>query len=307
MDEIDSIPPAFRVRLAERFDLALPAIHKRFDSVDGTRRYLLRLADGELVESALIPEEERATFCISTQVGCALGCAFCLTAQLGLTRNLSAAEIVAQVVTLDRDNRERGGPGRVSVVFMGMGEPLDNYDETMTAIRILEDRCGLGLPMSRITVSTVGLVPGIRRLAGEPLFPNLSISLTGSRNEARSALMPVNRKYPIDAVMREARALPPARQKRVMFEYVLIEGLTDSEPDAIELARLLEGMRVKVNLIPLNPAPEIPFSRPSDAAILAFQRALTSRGVHTFIRKNRGGDVSSACGQLKRRLEASVP
>ena len=300
-EEVSAIPAASRERLAERFDLSLPAIDRRFDSEDGTRRYLLRLRDGEVVESALIPEADRVTFCISTQVGCALGCTFCLTAQLGLVRSLSAAEIVSQVVTLDRDNRERGGAARTSIVFMGMGEPLDNYDQTMKAIRVLEDRCGLGLPLSRITLSTVGLVPGIRRLASEPLFPNLSISLTGARNAVRSALMPINRKYPIEEVLGAVRDFPPARQKRVMLEYVLIEGLTDAESDARDLVQLLDGLRIKVNLIPLNPAPEIPYARPSDSAIRAFQRVLTSSGVFTFIRRNRGGDVSSACGQLKRK------
>jgi 23S rRNA (adenine2503-C2)-methyltransferase len=300
-DEIDAIPAAFRSRLAESFNLTLPVVHQRFDSADGTRRYLLRLGDGELVESALIPESGRATFCISTQVGCALGCVFCLTGQLGLIRNLSAAEIVSQAILLSRENRERNGPERESIVLMGMGEPLDNYDSTLTAIRILQDHRGLSVPLSRITLSTVGLVPGIERLAREPLFPNLSISLTGARNEIRNTLMPVNRKYPIEEIMRVVRALPAARQKRVMFEYVLIEGVTDSLADAENLARLLDGVRVKVNLIPLNTAAELPFARPDDEAILRFQRILTARGFPTFIRKNRGADVSSACGQLKRK------
>jgi 23S rRNA (adenine2503-C2)-methyltransferase len=301
-EDIATIPAAFRKRLADRFSLDLPEIHKCFDSIDGTRRYMLRLADGELVEAALIPEDGRATFCISTQVGCALGCAFCLTGQLGLIRNLSAAEIVAQAILLDRDNRERGGPERTSIVLMGMGEPLDNYESTLTAIGILQDHCGLSLPLARITLSTAGLAPAMERLAAEPLFPNLSISLTGARNETRSALMPVNRKYPIEEIMRIVRALPLARRKRVMFEYVLIAGVTDSLADAEELARLLEGLRVKVNLIPFNAAPELPFTRPGDSPILDFQRILTGRGINTFIRRNRGADVSSACGQLKRKM-----
>jgi 23S rRNA (adenine2503-C2)-methyltransferase len=298
-EDIAAVPRVFRDRLAESFTLDLPQVHQRFESIDGTRRYLIQLADRELVEAALIPENERTTFCISTQVGCALGCAFCLTGKLGLIRDLSAAEIVTQALVLLHDNIELRGPDRVSIVLMGMGEPFDNYDNTLTAIRIFQDHRGLNLPLSRITVSTAGIVPGIERLAAEPLFPNLSISLTGARNEVRNTLMPINRKYPIEEVMRAVRQIPVARQKRVMFEYVMIAGVTDSPSDAAEFARLLGGMRVKVNLIPLNSAEELSLGRPRDAAILEFQRVLTSQGVPTFIRRNRGADISSACGQLR--------
>jgi len=281
----------------------LPVIINRFTSADGTQRYLLRLSDGEAVESVLIPREERVTFCISSQIGCALGCTFCLTGQLGLTRDLSTDEIIAQVLLLQRESQN----SRFSVVMMGMGEPLQNYDNVLGAIHILHDDRGLKVPMTRITVSTAGLVPGIERLASEPLFPNLSISLTGVTNKTRDTLMPLNRKYPIESVMEVIRKLPIARQKRVMFECVMIKGLTDSPEDAERLSRLVSGMRVKVNLIPLNPAEEIPFERPDDEAILRFQEILIRNGIATFVRKNRGNDISGACGQLKKTTGGSKP
>ena len=274
----------------------LPVIVNRFVSSDGTRRYLLRLDDGEIVESVLIPRDDRVTFCVSSQVGCALGCTFCLTGLMGLTRNLSFGEIVSQVMLLLKETTQR-----FSVVLMGMGEPLQNYDNVLQAIYILHDDHGLKVPMTRITVSTAGLVPAIERLANEPLFPNLSISITGVTNKTRDALMPINRKYPIETVIEALRKLPHARQKRVMFECVMIKGLTDSPADAETLSRLVRGLSVKVNLIPLNPSPEIPFQRSDSDAILRFQEILVRNGTATFIRKNRGNDVSGACGQLKKR------
>ena len=274
-------------------------VEKCFTSNDGTQRFLLRLQDTEFIESVLIPRHDRTTLCISSQVGCGLGCAFCLTGQLGITRDLTADEIISQVLLMLPDPASR-----FSVVFMGMGEPLQNYANVMRAILLMHDDHGLRLPMSRITVSTAGLVPGIELLACEPLFPNLSISLTGVTNRKRDLLMPINRKYPIEAVMDTVRKLPPRRQKRVMFECVMIKGLTDSTEDADILSRLLRGMRVKVNLIPLNAAEEIPFEPSHDDAILSFQDILVRNGTATFIRKNRGFDVSSACGQLKNRILA---
>jgi len=272
-------------------------VEKRFISNDGTQRFLLRLQDGDFIESVLIPRHDRTTICISSQVGCGLGCAFCLTGQLGFTRDLTADEIVSQVLLMLTD-----AASRFSVVFMGMGEPLQNYDSVMRAIRFMHDDHGFRLPMSRITVSTAGLVPGIERLAGEAIFPNLSVSLTGVTNRSRDVLMPINRKYPIEAVIDSVRKLPPPRQKRVMFECVMIKDLTDSIDDAETLSRLLRGMRVKVNLIPLNTAEEIPFQRSDRETILRFQESLVRNGTATFIRQNRGADVSSACGQLKNRI-----
>jgi 23S rRNA (adenine2503-C2)-methyltransferase len=285
----------------EQFSLDLPSVEDRFVSEDGARRYLLRLSDDETVESVLIPRDGRWTFCISSQIGCALGCRFCLTGQLGLIRDLSAAEIVAQAVLLKREVSGDGAHGRIGIVLMGMGEPLQNYENVMQSIRILHDDYGLKVPMTRITLSTAGLVPGIRRLAAEPLFPNLSISLTGATDKTRDGLMPINRKYPIAEVLATLRELPPARQKRVMLECVMIKGLTDTAEQAEELSRLLRGTSIKVNLIPLNPAPEIPFERPGDAAILRFHETLLRGGSAAFIRKNRGNDVSGACGQLKKK------
>ena len=273
-------------------------VHNSFVSIDGSVRYLLRLQDGEFAEAVRIPRNDRVTFCISSQVGCALGCTFCLTAQLGLVRDLSADEIVEQLIVLQGFGSRSE---RFSVVLMGMGEPLVNYDNVVEAIRFFHDDHGLKMPMSRITVSTAGLVPAVRRLGREVLFPNLSISLTGVRNCVRDELMPINRKYPIEQIMEAVRELLPQRQKRVMFECVMIKGLTDSVEDAEELSRLVRGMNVKVNLIPLNPAEEIPFERSGENAILRFQEVLIRNGVATFIRKNRGNDVSGACGQLMKK------
>ena len=303
-EQIDAIPAASRETLACSLSLALPSVEGRFDSADGTRRYLIRLGDGETVESVLIPSRDRVTLCISSQIGCALGCAFCLTGQLGLIRDLSAGEIVSQVMVLQRDVPSESV--RVSIVLMGMGEPLQNYDNVVKAIDILHDGHGLCIAPARITLSTAGLVPGIERLAQETVFPNLSISLTGVTDAARDALMPINRRYPIESVLDAIRSLPPARQSRVMFECVMIKGVTDSPEDAAALSRLLRGMRAKVNLIPLNPAPEIPFESAGHDAILRFQEILVRNGTTTFIRRNRGNDVSGACGQLKKKSLALV-
>jgi 23S rRNA (adenine2503-C2)-methyltransferase len=284
------------------FDFSLPALARRYDSADGTRRYLFRLRDTE-VESVTIPDAHRFTFCVSSQVGCALACRFCLTGQLGLTRNLSAGEIVAQVLA-QRGDIPANQSARFSVVFMGMGEPLQNYDNVIHAIRILTDDYGLALPLHRITVSTAGLVPGIRRLGSERLFPNLSISLTGATNKKRNDLMPINQKYPIEDVIRAVGDLPASRRTRVMFEYVMMKGVTDSVEDAENISLLLRGLRAKVNLIPLNESPFLPFQRAGHSDILRFQQVLLSHKITTFIRKTRGNDVSGACGQLSKDKHA---
>ncbi len=281
------------------FTFDLPEIVESFKSEDATERFLLRLTDGEMIESVIIPTEGRLTFCISSQVGCALGCTFCLTGLLGLKRNLTTGEIVSQVVLLAA---QRTNTNRFSVVFMGMGEPLQNYDNVLKAITILNDDHGFNLSLHRITLSTAGLVPALERLALEPLFPNLSISLTGATNSKRDQLMPINRRHPIESVLAVVRALPPQRQKRVMLEYVMIEGITDSLDDAQHLLDLLGGLRVKVNLIPLNPAPELMFSRSDDGTVLRFHDFLLERGLATFVRRSRGSDVSGACGQLMKRV-----
>ena len=283
--------------VAAPFEPKLPTIFRSFQSEDGTERFLLRLEDGEMVESVIIPGDGRLTFCVSSQVGCALACTFCLTGLLGLTRNLTAGEIVSQVVLLARN----GNSSRFSVVLMGMGEPLQNYDNVLKAIAILNDDHGYNLSSRRITLSTAGLVPGLERLAKEPLFPNLSISLTGATNAQRDQLMPINRKYPIEDVLAVVKAMPAQRQKRVMLEYVMIHGVTDSLTDAEKLSERIGSMQLKVNLIPFNAAPELGFKRSEDAAVLRFHAFLLDKGIATFVRKSRGGDVSGACGQLMKK------
>ncbi len=292
------LPKSLRVSLAEEWNIELPAVHRRFDSVDGTRRYLVRLADSELAETVFIPEENRDTICISSQIGCALACTFCLTGQLGLTRHLSAGEIVTQALIAQRENISEHG---FNIVLMGMGEPLHNYDNVMKAIRILHDEDGLNMSMSRITLSTAGLLPGIERLAGEPMIPNLAISLTGATNEKRNQLMPINRRYPIEQLLDAVRQFPLKHRQRVTFEYVLLSGVTDAPEDALHLVKLLKGIRAKVNLIPLNEAEELGYRRPSDAAVARFQQILIDHHISAFVRKNRGNDISAACGQLKKK------
>jgi 23S rRNA (adenine2503-C2)-methyltransferase len=295
------LPKSARAELAAEWNAALPAVERRFDSADGTRRYLIELPDGEVAETVFIPETHRNTICVSSQVGCALACAFCLTGLMGLKRNLTPGEIVTQVLIAQRDNLPWDERDRFNIVLMGMGEPLHNYDNVMKAVRILGDSEGAGISMSRITLSTAGLLPAIERLATESDIPNLAISLTGATNEKRDALMPINRKYPIEKLLEAVRQFPLKHRQRVTFEYVLLAGITDSVEDASNLARLLGGLRAKVNLIPFNEAPELPYKRPSDAAIAAFQEVLADRHIDAFVRKNRGNDISAACGQLAQK------
>src|SRR6266853_1528007 len=300
-EEITDLPKAARAGLATEWTLRLPEVHRRFDSVDGTRRYLIRLEDGEFAETVYLPEEHRNTICISSQIGCALACTFCLTGQLGLTRNLSAGEIVTQVLLAQRDNLRGELRDSFNIVLMGMGEPLHNYDNVMKAIRILHDKAGLNMSMSRITLSTAGMLPGIERLATETDIPNLAISLTGATNPKRDELMPINRKYPIQDLIEAVRRFPLRHRQRVTFEYVLLKGITDSKEDARSLVRLLRGMPAKVNLIPFNEADELPYKRPSNEAIGQFQKILEDAHVDAFVRRNRGNDISAACGQLKKK------
>ena len=297
------LPKPLRADLAEQWNIRLPAVHRRFDSADGTRRYLVRLNDGEFAETVYIPEQTRDTICISSQIGCALACTFCLTGQLGLTRHLTPGEIVSQVLIAQRENIGSKG---FNIVLMGMGEPLHNYDNVMKAIRILHDTDGLNMAMSRITLSTAGLLPAVERLASEPAIPNLAISLTGATNEKRDQLMPINRRYPLDQLLDVVRHFPLKHRQRVTFEYVLLRGITDSVDDALHLVQLLRGIRAKVNLIPFNEAEELPYQRSSDAAIERFQQVLVDHHISAFVRKNRGNDISAACGQLKKKW-ADIP
>jgi 23S rRNA (adenine2503-C2)-methyltransferase len=295
------LPKSFRAELGGEWNIKLPATHRRFDSADGTRRYLVSLADGELAETVFIPEEHRNTICISSQIGCALACTFCLTGQLGLTRDLTAGEIVTQALIAQRGNLSWENRDSFNIVLMGMGEPLHNYDNVMKAIRILHDEHGMNMSMSRITLSTAGLLPAIERLGTEPMIPNLAISLTGATNEKRNQLMPINRRYPIEQLLDAVRRFPLKHRQRVTFEYVLLRGVTDSPEDASHLVKLLKGIRAKVNLIPFNEAEEVSYKRPSDIAIERFQQILTDHHISAFVRKNRGNDISAACGQLKKK------
>ena len=308
-DLMTDLPKALRGSLSEEWDIRLQATHRRFDSTDGTRRYLIRLGDGELAETVFIPEENRNTICISSQIGCALACTFCLTGQLGLTRHLTAGEIVTQALIAQRDNLSWDLRDTFNIVLMGMGEPLHNYDAVMKAIRILHDEHGLNMSMSRITLSTAGLLPGIERLANEPVIPNLAISLTGATNAKRNELMPINRKYPIEQLLDAVRRFPLKHRQRITFEYVLLRGVTDSRDDALSLVKLLRGIQAKVNLIPLNEAEELGYRRPLVEAVERFQQILIDHNIAAFVRKNRGNDISAACGQLKKKWsdQPSVP
>ena len=290
------LPRELRATLATDVDFTTPALVARERSIDGTEKFLLRLADGRQIESVFIPDTPAMTFCISTQVGCAMACAFCLTGKMGLVRNLTAGEIVGQVRVLADALAMRDKP--FNIVLMGMGEPLHNYDETMKALRILADEHGLALPPRRVTLSTVGLLPALERLAREPLMPNLAISLHAPTDEQRGELVPLNRKYGVAEIIEACKRFPLARRRRITFEYVLLAGVNDSPDDARRLARLLAGVKSKVNLIPLNAAPGIPFERPSDEAIDRFAQILADRGLTVSVRKSRGRDIRAACGQL---------
>jgi 23S rRNA (adenine2503-C2)-methyltransferase len=284
-----------RQRLAQDFVITTPAIVKRDTSEDGTQKFVLRLGDGRQIESVYIPDTPAQTFCISTQVGCAMGCAFCLTGKMGLIRHLTAGEIASQVRVLAHTI---GLTESFNIVLMGMGEPLHNYDATMKALRIVNDPQGLGVGPRRVTLSTVGLVPMLDRLAQEELMPNLAISLHATTEEQRRAIVPSTKKYSVEEIIAAARRFPLSKRSRITFEYVLLEGVNDSGEDARRLARLLAGIKAKVNLIPLNAAPGIPFERPSDRRVDDFARALAERGVTVSVRKSRGRDIRAACGQL---------
>src|SRR5581483_11510359 len=282
--------------LAEQFAVSTPTLVHRENSIDGTEKFVLRLHDGRLIESVFIPDTPAMTFCISTQVGCAMACAFCLTGKMGLVRNLTAGEIVGQVRVLVDALSMRGTT--FNLVFMGMGEPLHNYDETMKALRILADKEGFAIPPKRITLSTVGLLRELERLAREPIMPNLAISLHAPTDVQRGELVPINRKYGVAEIVAACRRFPLKKRARITFEYVLLAGVNDRPDDARRLSALLAGVKSKVNLIPLNAAAGIPFERPSDEAIDRFGRILADAGLIVSVRKSRGRDIRAACGQL---------
>jgi 23S rRNA (adenine2503-C2)-methyltransferase len=285
-----------RARLAADFEVVTPVLVSDIRSIDGTRKFVLELADHRRIEAVFIPDTPAMTFCISTQVGCAMGCGFCLTGKMGLVRNLTAGEIAGQVRLLANATRMLDHP--FNIVLMGMGEPLHNYDATMKALRILHSEHGLAVSPRRVTLSTVGIVPGLQRLAKEPLMPNLAISLHATTDEQRSELVPPNRKYPLAEILETCRRFPLKRRSRITFEYVMLDGVNDTPEDARRLARLLSGIKAKVNLIPLNPAPGIPFERPPDERIDRFAQILADRHFTVSVRKSRGQDIRAACGQL---------
>lgn len=302
---MSNLPAALRRRLSNQYRIGMPEIAQRFHSGDGSVRYLLNLADTggahankmqARVEAVFMPSEGRQTICISTQAGCAVDCRFCLTAQLGLIRNLTAGEIIAQVLIALEDNRECLAP-RTNVVLMGQGEPLLNYEAVMAAVRILLDSNGLALAPRHVTVSTSGIVPGIERLRHENVRPKLAISLNASNNEQRDVIMPVNHKYPLETLLAACRNYPLRSWERLTFEYVLLGGFNDSPEDARRVARLLAGLRAKVNLIPWNPG-ALPYRPPAEERIREFRELLDAKGVPAFVRYSRGQDVNAACGQL---------
>jgi 23S rRNA (adenine2503-C2)-methyltransferase len=298
LDAMTDLPKDVRARLAESHEIALPDLERVTPSQDGSRKLVFRLADGARVSAVLMPDDGRVTLCLSTQVGCGFACAFCLTGTMGLERNLTAAEIVGQLVAA---NGLLEGDDRVShIVFMGMGEPLANYANLVTALRIFTDaKLGIGYSPRRITVSTVGLVSGIDRLGAEDLKVNLAISLHGASDEVRGRIMPINRSWDLEALMAAVRRYPLASRQRVFFEYVMLEDVNDSPEEAQRLARLLRGVRAKVNLIPFNDWEGSGFRRPPLARILAFQAILLDAGITTTVRWSKGEDIGAACGQLK--------
>jgi len=294
-----SLPGRLRESLAARTTIGLPAIERRYESADGTRRYLLRLDDGRTVETVLMPEGERDTICISSQVGCPVDCKFCMTALLGLERNLTAGEIVGQVLLVARDNRLRQDGGRLNIVMMGQGEPLLNLANVVKATRILLDPAGFALSPRRITISTAGIVPAIGKLGEEPVRPKLAISLNASTEESRQELMPITRKYHLKDLLEACRAYPLRPWEKLTFEYVLLGGVNDSDADARRVVKLLANLNCKVNLIALNAGPEIPYRTPEAERVASFQQ-IVRKGMPCFVRKPRGLDIYAACGQLKR-------
>jgi 23S rRNA (adenine2503-C2)-methyltransferase len=320
LGQMTNLPAALRERLAAEATISLPVVKQRFTSTDGSVRYLFELGtEGKTfnkeirentegteksrplrtasVEAVFMPSDGRQTICVSTQAGCAVDCQFCMTAQLGLIRNLTAGEILAQVLLPLEDHKEKLAP-RTNIVLMGQGEPLLNYDAVMAALRILLDNSGMAIAPRHATLSTSGIVPGIERLAGETLRPKLAISLNASSDEQRDVLMPINRKYPLRVLLEACKKFPRGAREYVTFEYVLLGGVNDSPEDARRVAKMMTDLgRVKVNLIPWNPG-ALPFAEPDQGRVAAFHKILLDRGVPVFTRYSRGRDVMAACGQL---------
>src|SRR5216684_1010394 len=294
---MSDLPKDFRAALAARVSVELPEVERRTPSQDGSQKLVLRYGDGARVQAVLMPDGDRLTLCVSTQVGCGFGCAFCYTGTMGLERNVTAGEIVGQVMAARAGLP--AGSRLTHIVYMGMGEPLANYAATVKSIRILTDPRGLALAPRRITVSTVGLVSGIERLAKENLRVNLAISLHATSNEIRDRIMPVNKGFAIEELLQACRRFPVAFRQRITFEYVLLEGVNDGAEDARRLVRLLKGIRAKINLIPFNDWEGSGFQRPPLQRILGFQAILLEHGIRATVRWSKGEDIGAACGQLK--------
>ncbi len=333
VDDLTTLPAAFRQALtADGRVIGLPKIENKFVSTDGTVRYLISFPDAQSVETVWMPEGDggeagdgseeetssgdarddvapqahswsRASICVSSQVGCAVDCQFCLTALLGVKRNLSAGEIIGQVSAVLKDNEAVPRTDRINLVFMGQGEPFLNYDNFIKAVRLLVE--GVGIPASRMTVSTSGIVPRIKDFAAETIRPRLAISLNAPNDEIRTKIMPINHKWNLSLLMDAAREYPLKSREVVTFEYVMLGGVNDSLENALEVLRLIRGIKAKVNLIAWNPGPEVSFQTPEHSQVLAFQKVLIEGGVPTFIRRPRGRDIFAACGQLKRTVSAS--
>ncbi len=311
LNQVTTLAGSFRAELGKAHTIGLPVIKKRFVSVDGTVRYLIGFDDGQSVETVWMPEGDdgeqgdgseqnykRATICVSSQAGCAVNCQFCMTALLGLLRNLTPGEIVGQILCVLRDQDVSVENERINLVFMGQGEPFLNYDNFMKAVRLLVE--GVAIPESRMTVSTAGIVPRVNDFGREPVRPKLAISLNAPNDQLRDEVMPINRKWNLEALMSAAREFPLRARERLTFEYVLLDGVNDSVQNASEVVELIKGVRAKVNLIALNPGPEIAFCTPENERVYAFQQTLIQAGIPTFIRRPRGRDIYAACGQLKR-------
>jgi 23S rRNA (adenine2503-C2)-methyltransferase len=292
-----SLSRVLRAELAGRVSVSRPAVAREQRATDGTRKFLFRLGDGEEIESVLIPDEDRLTACISTQAGCPLACRFCLTGLMGMRRNLTAAEIVGEILTLQ--DALTAGERISNIVLMGMGEPLLNFPEVERALRILCDEQGANFSPRRITLSTAGHVPGIKKLAASDLGVNLAVSLSATTDAVRDQLMPINRRWPIAELLKACRAYPLPNRRRLTFEYVMLDGVNDSAEDAARLVRLLRGVRCKINLIPFNATPDLP-DRPSPRhRIETFQQILCDAHLTATIRESRGRDISAACGMLR--------
>lgn len=304
-DAMRNVPAGLRETLAESLPLHLLTPVRTLTADDGeTIKMLFSTGDGQLLETVLMLYPDRATVCVSCQVGCAVGCAFCATGLMGLTRNLSAGEMVAQVVYAAREARQRGR-ALTNVVMMGMGEPLQNYAETMRFIEIIHDPEGLGIGSRRITVSTSGVVPRIEALADEPYQVNLAVSLHAPNDELRSRLVPINKRYPVAVLLDAVDRYIARTGRRVSFEYALMRGINDSDAVAAELAALLRGRLCHVNIIPLNPVDVLPYERPDAEGIERFAEILRAAGIPTTVRYSRGLDIDAACGQLRVKEEAA--